>query len=82
MGKRFRQNLRPLPSDLPFGDTGSVSRVLTDVRSRSVAVVDGGMARRAAAERFGVSAASATRWVQAWRAIGLTRAKPQGDDMQ
>jgi len=47
-----------------------------------VAAVDGGMSRRAAAERFGVSAASAIRWVQAWRAIGLTRGKPQGGDMR
>ena len=51
-----------------------------DLRSRLVAAVDSGMSRRAAAERFGVSAASAVRWVQAWRANGLTRAKPQGGD--
>lgn len=52
-----------------------------DLRSRLVAAVDGDLSRRAAAERFGVSAASAARWVQAWRANGLTRAKPQGGDM-
>ena len=51
-----------------------------DLRSRLVAAVDSGMSRRAAAERFGVSAASAVRWMQAWRANGLTRAKPQGGD--
>ncbi len=51
-----------------------------DLRSRLIGAVDGGMSRRAAAERFGVAAASAVRWVQAWRATGETRAKPQGGD--
>lgn len=51
-----------------------------DLRSRLIAAVEGGMSRRAAAERFGVSAASAVRWLQAWHASGLIRAKPQGGD--
>ena len=51
-----------------------------DLRSRLIAAVNGGMSRRAAAERFGVAAASAVRWVQAWRATGAIRAKPQGGD--
>ena len=51
-----------------------------DLRSRLVAAVEGGMSRRAAAVRFGVAAASAVRWVQAWRSTGTTRAKPQGGD--
>jgi transposase len=51
-----------------------------DLRSRLIAAVEGGMSRRAAAERFGVAAASAVRWVQAWRATGVTRARPQGGD--
>lgn len=51
-----------------------------DLRYRLVAAVDGGMSRRAAAERFGVAAASAVRWVQAWRTTGTMRAKPQGGD--
>jgi transposase len=51
-----------------------------DLRSRLIGAVDGGMSRRAAAERFGVAAASAVRWVQAWRATGEMRAKPQGGD--
>lgn len=38
------------------------------------------MSRRAAAERFGVAAASAVRWVKQWRTSGVTRAKPQGGD--
>ena len=51
-----------------------------DLRSRLIAAVDGGMSRRAAAERFGVSAASAVRWVRAWRMTGAMCAKPQGGD--
>jgi len=51
-----------------------------DLRSRLIAAVDGGMSRRAAAKRFGVAAASAVRWVRAWRMTGATCAKPQGGD--
>lgn len=53
-----------------------------DLRSRVIAAVDGGLSRRAAAERFGVAAASAVRWVREWRESGSTRAKPQGGDMR
>lgn len=53
-----------------------------DLRSRVIASVDGGLSRRAAAERFGVAAASAVRWVREWRESGSTRAKPQGGDMR
>jgi len=52
----------------------------TDLRSRLVSAVAGGMSRRAAAERFGVSAASAVRWVQAVNTAGTVEAKPQGGD--
>jgi transposase len=52
----------------------------TDLRSRLVAAVAGGMSRRAAAERFGVSAASAVRWAQAVNTTGTVAAKPQGGD--
>ncbi len=52
----------------------------TDLRSRLVAAVAGGLSRRAAAERFGVSAASAVRWVQANNTTGSVHAKPQGGD--
>ena len=51
-----------------------------DLRSRLIAAVDGGMSRRAAAKRFGVAAASAVRWVRAWRMTGAMCAKPQGGD--
>ena len=51
-----------------------------DLRSRLVAAVSGGMSRRAAAERFGVAAASAVRWVRASDTTGAIHAKPQGGD--
>jgi transposase len=51
-----------------------------DLRERVVAAVDGGMSRRQAAERFGVSAASAVRWMQQKRSTGTVRPAPQGGD--
>lgn len=51
-----------------------------DLRSGLVAAVMGGLSRRGAAARFGVSAASAVRWVAVLGATGATRAKPQGGD--
>jgi transposase len=51
-----------------------------DLRERVIAAVEGGMSRHAAAERFGVSVASAVRWVQAWRRNGTSAAAPQGGD--
>ena len=51
-----------------------------DLRTRLVAAVEGGLSRRAAAARFGVAAASAVRWVKAWRTTGTVRPKPQGGD--
>lgn len=51
-----------------------------DLRTRVVAAVSGGLSRRAAAERFGVSAATAVRWVHAVSTTGSCHAKPQGGD--
>lgn len=51
-----------------------------DLRERVVAAVDGGMSRRQAAERFGVSAASAVRWMQQKQRTGTVRPDPQGGD--
>lgn len=51
-----------------------------DLRSRLIAAVGEGMSRRAAAERFGVAAASAVRWVRAFTTTGTFAAKPQGGD--
>ena len=56
-------------------------RVLSqDLRERVVAAIDGGMSCRAAAARFGVSAASAIRWRQLVVRHGTPAAKPQGGD--
>jgi transposase len=51
-----------------------------DLRIRVVSEVEKGSSCRAAASRFGVSAASAIRWVQAFRNTGSPEAKPQGGD--
>jgi len=51
-----------------------------DLRERVVSAVDGGMSRRQAALRFGVSAASAIRWCTLARKQGDARPKPQGGD--
>lgn len=51
-----------------------------DLRTRLIAAVAGGLSCRAAAERFGVSAASAVRWVRVWRETGSRAAKRRGGD--
>ena len=51
-----------------------------DLRIRVIQAVEGGMSRRAAAERFGISPASAVRFVREWRESGTKRAKRQGGD--
>ena len=51
-----------------------------DLRVRVIGAVDGGLSRHAAARRFGVSVASAVRWLRAWRDEGAKAAKPRGGD--
>src|SRR6187431_938607 len=51
-----------------------------DLRDRLTAAVAAGSSARAAAERFGVSASTAIRWAQRWRAEGEARARPMGGD--
>jgi transposase len=51
-----------------------------DLRERVVGAVNGGRSRRAASERFGVSVASAVRWMQRYRDTGSFSAKPSGGD--
>ena len=51
-----------------------------DLRHRLISAVDGGMTRRAAAERFGVAASTAVRWVHQWRQTGSVQPRPQGGD--
>jgi transposase len=51
-----------------------------DLRKRVLAAVDGGLSCRQAAERFGVSAASAIRWNDRRRRSGDFRPKALGGD--
>lgn len=53
-----------------------------DLRVRIIQAVESGLSRRAAAARFGVSPASAVRFLKAWRARGATKAKRQGGDQR
>ena len=51
-----------------------------DLRQRVVAAIKQGLSRRPAAERFGVSAASAIRWAALERTTGEVTPKMQGGD--
>jgi transposase len=51
-----------------------------DLRERVVAAVDGGLSRRKAAERFGVSISSAIRWTAQVRRTGDVRPRGVGGD--
>jgi transposase len=51
-----------------------------DLRERVVSAVDGGLSRRAAAERFGVAVSTAIKWMARWRRTGDVRPRPQGGD--
>ena len=51
-----------------------------DLRHRVVSAVEEGMSRRGAAERFGVAASTAIRWVGQWRRTGSVEPRPQGGD--
>jgi transposase len=46
-----------------------------DLRGRVIAAVEGGLSRRAAAERFKVGISTAINWVRAWREDGRGVAK-------
>ena len=51
-----------------------------DLRDRVVAAIAGGLSRRQAAVRFGVSAASAVRWQQLANQHGTSAPQQQGGD--
>ena len=51
-----------------------------DLRKRVVAAVDGGLSRRQAAARFGVSISSAIRWTSRVRETGDIRPLRVGGD--
>jgi transposase len=50
----------------------------TDLRLRVIEAVEAGASRRDAAESFGVSVATAIRWLREWLDGGQTEAKPRG----
>ncbi len=51
-----------------------------DLRVRVIRAVEGGMSRNAAARRFGVSIASAVRWMDEYLRTGRTAPKSRGGD--
>ncbi|MGI4746799.1 MAG: hypothetical protein ACRYFY_12280 [Janthinobacterium lividum] len=51
-----------------------------NLRERVVAVIDGGLSRRQAAARFGVSVSSAIRWHALARRTGTATPRQQGGD--
>jgi transposase len=51
-----------------------------DLRIRVIRAVEGGMSRNAAARHFGVSIASAVRWMDEYLRTGRTAPKPRGGD--
>ena len=53
-----------------------------DLRIRVIRAVESGMSRNAAARRFGVSIASAVRWMAAYLRSGQTAPKPRGGDLR
>ncbi|HKK31028.1 MAG TPA: helix-turn-helix domain-containing protein, partial [Alphaproteobacteria bacterium] len=58
-----------------------VSALSRDLRTRVIkAVEEDGMSRRQAAIGFGVSVATAVRWLVEWRQGGRDCAKPMGGD--
>ena len=51
------------------------------LRERVIGVVEGGLSRRAAAERFGIAVATAVRWVRSWRESGSAAPRRLGGDL-
>ena len=49
-------------------------------RIRVIGAIEGGMSRNGAARRFGVSIASAVRWMDEYLRCGRTAPKPRGGD--
>ncbi len=51
-----------------------------DLRIRVIRAIDGGMSRNSAARHFGVSIASAVRWMDEYMRTGRTAPKSRGGD--
>ena len=54
----------------------------SDLRERLIEAVASGMSRRAAADRFGIAASTAVKWVRRWRDTGSNAPRPQGGDQR
>ena len=52
----------------------------SDLRERLIEAVAAGMSRWAAADRFGIAASTAVKWVRRWRDTGSKAPRPQGGD--
>jgi len=60
-----------------------MTRALSDdLRKRVIEAVDSGMSRRAAAERFGIGASTAIKWVKRWRETGSRAPRRSGGDVR
>ena len=51
-----------------------------DLRARLIDAVGSGMSRRAAADRLGVAASTAVKWVRRWHDTGSVAPHSQGGD--
>lgn len=60
-----------------------MTRALSDdLRKRVIEAVEGGTSRRAAAERFGIGASTAVKWVRRWRETGSWAPRRPGGDVR
>jgi len=60
-----------------------MTRALSDdLRKRVIEAVEGGLSRRAAAERFGIGPSTAIKWVQRWRETGSRAPRRSGGDVR
>jgi transposase len=60
-----------------------MTRALSDdLRKRVIAAVDGGLSRRAAANRFSVGVSTVIKWVRRWRDTGSWAPRRSGGDVR
>jgi transposase len=74
------QSRRHVIQDAGWGwrPVGMAKAYSKDLRERVIEAIEAGSSRRAAAERFSISASSAIKWMQRWRAGASVAAKPSG----